>query len=226
MSFFGKNIRKIRAAKKLSQTAFANLFKIKRASIGAYEEGRAEAKINKIIEIADYFKLTLNQLLAKELTLNEIYHITDLKNKTIISDSNKIPYVKEANFNEYIKNYKNKKFINSLEKIIIPNSKKCSIAFEYFNKKGQISYSYLKQNDILLCEEIKTENIKLIKEKSIIIVISQNDIFIGRFLLKDNKLIVSYDNTISKTDEIKFNMIKCLYVVKKIIFQNINYKLI
>jgi transcriptional regulator with XRE-family HTH domain len=81
MSYFGRNIRKIRNAKKISQTAFADLFNLKRGSIGAYEEGRAEAKIDTIIEIADYFQLSLDQLLRKELTINEIYHIHERSRK-------------------------------------------------------------------------------------------------------------------------------------------------
>lgn len=77
MSFFGKNIRKIRIAKKMTQTEFAELFDLKRTALGAYEEGRAEAKIDTVIKIADYFKLTLDQLLRKELTINEIFHFRD-----------------------------------------------------------------------------------------------------------------------------------------------------
>lgn len=101
MSYFGKNIRKIRNAKKISQTAFADLFNLKRGSIGAYEEGRAEAKIDTVIEIADYFQLTLDQLLRKELTINEIYHIqersrkiTEIRNKERPEENNEI---KQAN---------------------------------------------------------------------------------------------------------------------------------
>jgi len=74
MSYFGKNIRKIRIAKKMTQTEFADLFDLKRTALGSYEEGRAEAKIDTIIKIADYFKLSLDQLLRKELTINEIFH--------------------------------------------------------------------------------------------------------------------------------------------------------
>ena len=74
MSFFGRNIKKIRVARKLTQTQFAELFDLKRTAIGAYEEGRAEAKIDTIIKIADYFDLTLDQLLRKEITINEIFH--------------------------------------------------------------------------------------------------------------------------------------------------------
>jgi len=72
MSYFGINIRKIRHTKKLSQTEFAKIFGITRASVGAYEEGRAEAKIDKIIEMATYFNLTLDQILSKKITINEI----------------------------------------------------------------------------------------------------------------------------------------------------------
>lgn len=82
MSCFGKNIRKIRIAKKMTQTEFAELFNLKRTALGSYEEGRAEAKIDTIIKIADHFKLSLDQLLKKELTINEIFHFRDdLMNK-------------------------------------------------------------------------------------------------------------------------------------------------
>lgn len=74
MSYFGKNIRKIRTAKKMSQSEFAKLFDLKRTALGSYEEGRAEAKIDTIIKVADYFGLTLDQLLRKEITVNEIFH--------------------------------------------------------------------------------------------------------------------------------------------------------
>jgi len=74
MSFFGKNIRKIRISKKMTQTEFAELFELKRTALGSYEEGRAEAKLDTVIKIADYFKLSLDQLLRKELTINEIFH--------------------------------------------------------------------------------------------------------------------------------------------------------
>jgi transcriptional regulator with XRE-family HTH domain len=77
MSYFGKNIRKIRIVKKMSQTEFADLFDLKRTALGSYEEGRAEAKIDTVIKIADYFQLTLDQLLRKELTINEIFHFRD-----------------------------------------------------------------------------------------------------------------------------------------------------
>jgi len=71
-SILSKNIRKLRLFKSLNQTQFAEIFGIKRASIGAYEEGRAEPKLDTLLKISGYFKLTLDELIVKELTVNQI----------------------------------------------------------------------------------------------------------------------------------------------------------
>ncbi|MCK5535585.1 MAG: helix-turn-helix domain-containing protein [Bacteroidales bacterium] len=79
MSNFGKNIRKIRTLKKLSQAEFANLFELNRGNISAYEEERSEAKIDTIIGIANHFSISIDDLLIKELTIDEIYHIDKIR---------------------------------------------------------------------------------------------------------------------------------------------------
>ncbi len=73
MSHIGNNIRKIRGVKKLNQSDFADLFNLKRGAIGAYEEGRAEPKIETIMDIANYFSISLDDLLTKELSVNDLY---------------------------------------------------------------------------------------------------------------------------------------------------------
>ncbi len=77
MSYIGKNIRKIRISKKMTQTEFAELFDLKRTAVGSYEEGRAEPKIETLIKIADYFNLSLDSLLRQEISINEIFHFRD-----------------------------------------------------------------------------------------------------------------------------------------------------
>ncbi|MDA3890157.1 MAG: helix-turn-helix transcriptional regulator [Salinivirgaceae bacterium] len=72
--YLGKNIKKIRAIKKLSQSAFAEVFGITRSSIGAYEEGRAEPKLEVIIKIAKYFSISVDSLINSEITVNELSH--------------------------------------------------------------------------------------------------------------------------------------------------------
>lgn len=79
MSFIGNNIRKIRGVKNLNQSDFADLFNLKRASIGAYEEGRAEPKIATVIQIAKYFGIGTDDLLTKELSVNDLYRFDIFK---------------------------------------------------------------------------------------------------------------------------------------------------
>jgi len=92
MSFFGKNIRKIRSVKTLSQQAFAELFDLKRGTLGAYEEGRSEPKIETIIKIANYFSIPIDDLLTRELTVNEL-----LKFKSSLSEQYELPHPKPLN---------------------------------------------------------------------------------------------------------------------------------
>ncbi len=71
-SILSKNIKKLRLFKSLNQTEFAALFDLKRSSIGAYEEGRAEPKLEALIKISDYFKLTIDEIVKAELKVNQI----------------------------------------------------------------------------------------------------------------------------------------------------------
>ena len=56
----------------MNQTEFAELFDLKRSSIGAYEEGRAEPRLEALIKISDYFELTIDDIVKGELTVNKI----------------------------------------------------------------------------------------------------------------------------------------------------------
>lgn len=67
-----KNIKKLRLFKSLNQTEFADLFGITRSSVGSYEEGRAEPKLDTLLKIADHFKLQVDDIVRKELTVNQI----------------------------------------------------------------------------------------------------------------------------------------------------------
>ena len=221
MSFFGKNIKKIRTVKKLSQTAFADLFNLKRGSIGAYEEGRAEAKIDTIISIAEYFKLNLNQLLTSELTINEIYHIDLINKKLHLSLSNKvennIPFVSLINKKEFVENYNNNEFLNKLPIISLPGLKQNYIAFESFNSSMLGMYSGIKQGDILIAKRIEFNDINDLPEQSAILILHENNLTIGIPETKDEELILSPINMNFQNYYIEIDSIKRVWQIRKII---------
>jgi transcriptional regulator with XRE-family HTH domain len=72
MSLIGKNIKKIRTTKGLNQTDFGKIFNLTRGSIGSYEEGRAEPKIETLKHIAKKFSISLDLLITTELTVNQL----------------------------------------------------------------------------------------------------------------------------------------------------------
>ena len=67
MSFFGQNIRFLRNSRQMSQSAFAEVFGLKRTAVGAYEEERAEPKLDLIVKIANYFGISLEDLVCRSL---------------------------------------------------------------------------------------------------------------------------------------------------------------
>ncbi|MFT5822502.1 MAG: transcriptional regulator with XRE-family HTH domain [Crocinitomix sp.] len=71
-TILAKNIKKLRLFKSMNQTEFAELFDLKRSSIGAYEEGRAEPKLDALIKISNYFDLAIDDIVKGELTVNKI----------------------------------------------------------------------------------------------------------------------------------------------------------
>lgn len=72
MSLIGKNIKKIRTTKGLNQTEFGKIFNLTRGSIGSYEEGRAEPKIETLKLIANKFSISLDHIITTELTVNQL----------------------------------------------------------------------------------------------------------------------------------------------------------
>lgn len=74
---FGKNIKKIRSVKGLSQQAFADLFGLKRGTLAAYEEGRSNPRVETVIKIAAHFQLETDDLLKNELTVNKLLQFND-----------------------------------------------------------------------------------------------------------------------------------------------------
>ena len=67
MSFFGQNLRFLRNSRQMSQSAFAEVFGLKRTAVGAYEEERAEPKLDLLVKIANYFGVSLEDILCQNL---------------------------------------------------------------------------------------------------------------------------------------------------------------
>jgi transcriptional regulator with XRE-family HTH domain len=148
MSSIGKNIRKIRTIKGLSQTSFANLFHLTRASISAYEELRAEPKMDVTLEIAKYFNIPIEELLSHEITVNEFSKFTyhQVVGESTTANDVSIPIVTSRNWDHF------------LEKDNIENFQTMNVPSQFF--QGEIAFvvgekisSDFHSGTILLCNK-------------------------------------------------------------------------
>ncbi len=179
MSQIGKNIRKIRMVKKMSQNDFAKLFDVARPSIGSYEEGRAEPKIETVIQIARHFGISIDALLLREITINELlkFKIVDNqemeKSKSINKDEllHATPYVSSERHAEYVVHLGNKDFINRLPILRLPDIKtNKSRAFQVVGSAMEFGNGGIRNNDILVCEFLDSTRMNLTVDQVYVIV--------------------------------------------------------
>jgi DNA-binding XRE family transcriptional regulator len=118
---FGKNLKKIRSVHGMSQQEFAELFDLKRGTLGAYEEDRSNPKLETVMKIAKHFSIAVEDLLTKELTVNKLLRfneaITTGKVTEHESSFTGIPCITEAKADDFIAGYTD---ANNISKIKLP----------------------------------------------------------------------------------------------------------
>lgn len=191
MSYFGKNIKKIRTVKKLSQTSFAEIFNLTRAAVGAYEEERAEAKTDTAIAIANYFSLTLDQLLTKPLSINEILNFNYLpKSHTPVPAG--VNFISNSNHQTYIHYLKNKDLPDNFPKVVLPwLSGTQYLLAEVIDSEMSFEGSGIKPGDIVIGQKAAYKTVKI---GTIYVVITERRFIIRRLIDKSEILELKAEN--------------------------------
>lgn len=232
MSVTGNNIKKIRSLKKLSQSQFAELFGLSRASIGSYEEGRAEPKIDKIIEIANYFSINLETLLKKELSVNEISGFKLSDDKMFAGNGNNLIENKQESdiFIPYITHTSTKSFISGLlynklwkgRKISLPPSINLttSIAFEHNDNTMSTNVDGIAMSDIVFAENI---DIDKVFDGYIYLVIIKDHILLRKVFIEGDLLTLKAINVNFQPIIINKNDVLGFYKINAILKTTINH---
>ena len=205
MSAIGKNIRKIRTVKKLSQAAFAEIFNLARPSVGAYEEERAEPKLETVIQIANYFGISIDSLLTKELTINDLYNfnvhldeevkVDRPKGQKVEIDTNfiKSSFVPGDKQIEYIVHINNRDFISTLPRVLIPkHHDKTTRAFEMTTDDMHDNFHGLNLGDLVFGRKMN-DPYKFTNGK-LYIIVTKERVIIRRVKLRKNLLELIPDN--------------------------------
>lgn len=186
MSKIGKNIKKIRNVRGLSQQAFADLFQLTRGNISSYEEFRAEPKLDVVVKIANFFSIPLSDFVEKDLSVNELLHY----NTHIVLETDRlkmgqqmvnIPYISSLYLNDYIEKYRNEEITHLFPNITLPITSKFKlIALEITNPEILPSGFNFISGDVVILEHVEKENYHRIINK-LGFMIENNEIKSGIF---------------------------------------------
>lgn len=163
----------------LSQQEFAELFDLKRATLGAYEEGRSNPKMDTVLKIANHFSIDVEDLLTKELTVNRLLKfneaITTGTENLQKCDFEGIPCITEEKKDAFIDKWPNKQAIDMLPKINLPHvvaENKLAMVVDDLAMSGGTP-GYLPK-DTIIGEAIRTEEINTTDGQLVIVVTAAN----------------------------------------------------
>ena len=226
MSCFGKNIKKIRTVKGLSQAAFSAIFDLKRATLGAYEEGRSEPKIDTIIKVANYFSISIDDILKKEITVNELLQfkgdVARIINKNDEELLSSIPLIESKNTSNYAKQYSNVAYINSLPILKVPTDiNKNYRAFEVVNLEMSTNEKGFFPKDIVIGEQLKLKNLQELLNGSLIIAVLKDNVIFRKYYFIEEQIVLKAEH--KSIDDYVFQISELLeiWVVKASFYNRI-----
>lgn len=230
MSHIGQNIKRIRAVRKLSQAKFAELFSLARPSVGAYEEGRSEPKIQTVIDIAHYFGLSIDLLLTKELTVKELYSFNlvnqklDALHQGVVSSQNtsKVSIVRQSQQLDYLVNYQKRDYLEALPKCELPYPPKGKQRlFEMVGDHMVVNQQGIHHGDFLFCEKLEQNDLNEELSGSVLLGVTKEVFLVGRLSFEE-QFILKPDNTGFEPYEVNPESLLELWLVKSKVSEKLN----
>lgn len=198
-NFLTLNIRHLRKLKEWTQQDAADQFEIKKSTYAAYEEGRAIPPYTTILKMAELYKLTIDILVSKDLTISSnLNDLIDVGGQRLLfpitidkEDNEMIDVVPVKASAGYLSGYSDPTFIRALPKIQFP-FKQVNGTGRLFQIKGD-SMLPIPSESYIITEYIadKAE----IKDGECYILVTLNDGIVYKRVKKHiNKLELISDN--------------------------------
>ena len=183
MSQAGKNLKYLRKLRGWTQEEFAVKLGIKRSLIGAYEEERADPRLEVLEIVGDIFKLSLDELFLKELSdTGSNYLAKRRQQKMMMAERNMIHFVPVKAAAGYLAGYADSEFIDELNTFTLPMLAGGNYrAFEIIGDSMMPTPS----GSIIVGEKVDaTEDVK---NEQAYIVVSRNEGIVYKRIVKNNK---------------------------------------
>jgi transcriptional regulator with XRE-family HTH domain len=184
MGIANKNLRFLRKLRGWTQQEFADKLGIKRSLLGAYDEERADPQLEVLKKVSEMFKLTLDELLLKDITQSKgSSYIAKRRNmKLMDTDKDAIPFVPVKAAAGYLAGYADAEFIDELNTFTLPMMKGGNYrAFEIVGDSMMPTPS----GSIIVGE--KVESLDDAKANGAFIVVSRQEGIVYKRLVKSNR---------------------------------------
>lgn len=185
MSRAGLNLKYLRKLRGWTQEEFANKLNIKRSLIGAYEEERADPRLDVLEIVADMFKLSLDELLLKDVSNtsnSNSYLMKRRQQKMMTADRNLIHFVPIKAAAGYMTGYADSEFIDELNTFTLPMLSGGNYrAFEIIGDSMLPTPS----GSIIVGE--KVDSMDDVKNNNAYIVVSRNEGIVYKRIVKNNR---------------------------------------
>lgn len=187
MSQANKNLKYLRKLRGWTQEEFAQKLRIKRSLLGAYEEERAEPRIDILEAVADMFKLTLDDLLRRDVSDNKPTYLSRRRAQKLVNGRTDIPFVPVKAAAGYLAGYADPEFIDELNTFTLPMLSGGDYrAFEIVGDSMMPTPS----GSVIVGE--KVQNVDDIKTNNTYVVVSKTDGIVYKRILKNNRLKNKY----------------------------------
>jgi len=184
MSQAGQNLKYLRKLRGWTQEEFAVKLNIKRSLIGAYEEERADPRLEVLEIVGDIFKLSLDELLLKDISnTGSNYLAKRRQQKMMTADRNIIHFVPVKAAAGYLAGYADSEFIDELNTFTLPMLAGGNYrAFEIIGDSMMPTPS----GSIIVREKINTT--EEVKNDQAYIVVSRHEGIVYKRIVKSNKV--------------------------------------
>lgn len=220
MSNAGKNLRYLRKLRGWTQEEFANKLKIKRSLVGAYEEERAEPKLEVMEQVCAIFKLSLEDFLFNDLSESAGggSYLERRRQMKMVVESAEIKFVPVKAAAGYMTGYADPEFVDELNTFTLP-----MLAPGQYRAFEIIGDSMLPTPSGSVIVGEKVEGFDDLKNSNTYVVLSRNEGIAYKRVMKNNrlkdKLTLISDNPIYEPYQVSAEDVleiwKAVYILQK-----------
>jgi len=183
MSLAGQNLKYLRKLRGWTQEEFAAKLGIKRSLIGAYEEERADPRLDVLEVVGEIFKLSLDELLLKDLSNTSGSYLARRRQQKMMSaERNLIHFVPVKAAAGYLASYADAEFIDELNTFTLP-----MLAGGQYRAFEIIGDSMLPTPSGSIIVGEKVEDTNDIKNGQAYIVVSRNEGIVYKRIERNNR---------------------------------------